>query len=589
MVPSGYPPVVYMSQYDVGRPIGFVVSASGSAPNLDTYTVTLEATRTDGTAITVPVTTSGNVAVFATTATMTNKADKYPANMVIVDSNENRIASIPITMLVVKAAMDENAESIEEDQSLYQQYTEAVQTLIAEIRTDVVDLQDVKVQRFDTVAQMKADTALKVGMYARTGGYYTVNDGGGALYRINSTAPATHYETLTNGLYALLIVNDYITPMMLGGSLYNAVNYATETNCYVLINRDIVQDRPIDFDTSTTIKGFANAKSKTSAPKITFSTFCTAPTSRIKLDSVNMEGNSLSTAIMFDGTNFRGIIKDSVIYNLNFFFKDCILNFAEISDSTIQQCTNFLRGSIIDTTIIASYINGGSSGISENFFMSVRDTEGSSIVGCFVDYYRTMYNSIRTSGMAQMINSCTTEYQVFRYFIYNESDRAIAVSCNGDIFKYFTTDRTEFTPRTATVNNNGTEETISVPPCLIFSRKLLVGNFAGKVTDDADNMGYFLVSYGAFNGGYGGIFNADISVKTATSSRKIQSIISRTYYDNNDEKNVFVFGSHVFNDADFTLSENASPYFRYPKNAKVYTENGVMRNVGNGRSVSLSY
>lgn len=216
MVPSGYPPVVYMSQYDVGRPIGFVVSASGSTVNLDTYTVTLEATRTDGTAITVPVITSGNVAAFATTAAMTNKADKYPANMVIVDSNENRIASIPITMLVVKAAMDENAESIEEDQSLYQQYTGTVQALITEIRTDVVDLQERKVQRYDTVAQMKADTALKVGMYARTGGYYSVGDDGGALYRIYSTSPGTYYEVLANGLYAKLVPCGLVFPEQFG-------------------------------------------------------------------------------------------------------------------------------------------------------------------------------------------------------------------------------------------------------------------------------------------------------------------------------------------------------------------------------------
>lgn len=142
MVPSGYPPVLYLSQYDVGRPCGFVVHASGSTVDLDTYTVTLEATRTDGTAITVPVTTDGNIAAFATTATMTNQADKYPANMVIVDGSGNRIASIPITVLVVKAAMDENAEGIEEDRTLYQQYTGTVQALIAEIREDISDLSD---------------------------------------------------------------------------------------------------------------------------------------------------------------------------------------------------------------------------------------------------------------------------------------------------------------------------------------------------------------------------------------------------------------------------------------------------------------
>lgn len=137
MVPSWYPPVVYMSQYDVGRPIGFVVSASGSTPDFDNYTVTLEGTRSDGTPVTAPVTTDGNICAFETTATMTNKMDRYPAQIVVTDGNGNRIASIPVTMMVVKAAMDENAEGVEEDRSLYQQYTGTVQSLIADIRTQL--------------------------------------------------------------------------------------------------------------------------------------------------------------------------------------------------------------------------------------------------------------------------------------------------------------------------------------------------------------------------------------------------------------------------------------------------------------------
>ena len=137
MVPSGYPPVVYMSQYDVGRPIGFIVSASGSTPDFDNYTVTLEGTRSDGVPVTAPVTTDGNICALETTATMTKKADRYPAQIVVTDGSGNRIASIPVTMMVVKAAMDEDAEGVEEDRSLYQQYTGTVQSLIADIRTQL--------------------------------------------------------------------------------------------------------------------------------------------------------------------------------------------------------------------------------------------------------------------------------------------------------------------------------------------------------------------------------------------------------------------------------------------------------------------
>lgn len=137
MVPAGVLPVMHMSQYDVGRPLGVVVYNGSEVVDMDTYTVTVEATRSDGTPITAAVTTSDNIGAFVTTATMTNKADKYDAQLVLVDSSSQRVASLPFIMRVVEAAMDENAESIEEDASLYQQYTIAVQALIAAIRADL--------------------------------------------------------------------------------------------------------------------------------------------------------------------------------------------------------------------------------------------------------------------------------------------------------------------------------------------------------------------------------------------------------------------------------------------------------------------
>lgn len=137
MVPSGVLPVLYCSQYDIGRPLGLVVYNGGEAVDLDSYTVTIEATRSDGTAVLTAVTTDGNVGGFVTTATMTNQADKYLAKMVIVDSSENRVASLAFVMCITPKTMDENAESIEEDKSLYQQYTSAVQALIAEVKEDL--------------------------------------------------------------------------------------------------------------------------------------------------------------------------------------------------------------------------------------------------------------------------------------------------------------------------------------------------------------------------------------------------------------------------------------------------------------------
>lgn len=152
MTPSGILPVLYCSQYDVGRPLGMVVYNGGESVDLSTYTCTIEATRTDGTAITAAVTVDGNIAAFVTTATMTNQADRYQAKLVIVDGSGNRVASLAFVMMVTPATMDENAESIEEDRTLYQQYTETVKTLIADVRANLAT---------ETVRAKTAESALQ--------------------------------------------------------------------------------------------------------------------------------------------------------------------------------------------------------------------------------------------------------------------------------------------------------------------------------------------------------------------------------------------------------------------------------------------
>ena len=137
MTPTGVNPCFHISQYDVGRMLGFIVHSGGATVDLDTYTCTIEATRSDGTAITSAVATTDNIGTFEVTPTMSNKTDKYRCQLVIVDANSKRIASLPFDMDVCKAAMDENSESIEEDASLYQQYTKAVQGAIAEANADI--------------------------------------------------------------------------------------------------------------------------------------------------------------------------------------------------------------------------------------------------------------------------------------------------------------------------------------------------------------------------------------------------------------------------------------------------------------------
>lgn len=158
LIPSGVLPVLYCSQYDVGRPLGMVVYNGGEAVNLSTYTCTIEATRTDGTAITAAVTTDGNIGAFSTTATMTNIAGRYPAKMVIVDGSGNRVASLAFVMMVTPATMDENAESIEEDRTLYQQYTGTAAELIAAV-SEKVSAESVRARAAEDAEKARAEAA----------------------------------------------------------------------------------------------------------------------------------------------------------------------------------------------------------------------------------------------------------------------------------------------------------------------------------------------------------------------------------------------------------------------------------------------
>lgn len=191
MIPSGVMPVLYCSQYDIGRPLGMVVYNGSEAVDLDSYTCTIEATRTDGTAITAAVNTNDNIGVFTTSATMTNQADQYPAKLVLFDSNSRRVASLAFVLHVTPKTMDENAESIEEDRSLYQQYTGTVQSQLTDLKNHsawYVTPEDFDANTDDEAIRLCLAKAASEGKTAILGGVYStsmpveVSTGGQIVY-----------------------------------------------------------------------------------------------------------------------------------------------------------------------------------------------------------------------------------------------------------------------------------------------------------------------------------------------------------------------------------------------------------------------
>lgn len=71
---------------------------------------------------------------------------------------------------------------------------------------------------FNSVSDMQNSTDLTEGSYAKTLGYYTINDGGGALYYITKTGTADGGGTISvGGLYAHLVVeNDEVNVKQFG-------------------------------------------------------------------------------------------------------------------------------------------------------------------------------------------------------------------------------------------------------------------------------------------------------------------------------------------------------------------------------------
>ena len=70
---------------------------------------------------------------------------------------------------------------------------------------------------FDTVADMKLAENLIAGSYAQTLGFHTINDGGGATYKITDSGTANEMDVIAIGdLYANLVLPTTLTPEIFG-------------------------------------------------------------------------------------------------------------------------------------------------------------------------------------------------------------------------------------------------------------------------------------------------------------------------------------------------------------------------------------
>ena len=132
--PTGYSPVVKMSQFDTGsRTIVFTVYHGHELAQIDGMVARVDGTRSDGVEFSRPCTvgTGGKVS-FTISQEMTKSAGKHAAELVIFDADGNPIGTQNFIIEVEPAPMVRDSAASADDRTLYDQFTESVSKTVTD-------------------------------------------------------------------------------------------------------------------------------------------------------------------------------------------------------------------------------------------------------------------------------------------------------------------------------------------------------------------------------------------------------------------------------------------------------------------------
>ena len=142
----------------------------------------------------------------------------YLQNTVIptVNNNAEAVKELQGLFIELKTFVDDYFDNLDVQEEINNKLDDMAEAgTLQEIITTYI--QSNVAWTFDTVADMKVATNLVAGSYARTLGFHSVNDGGGALYIISDTGTANEMDVIAIGtLYATLIKPATITPEIYG-------------------------------------------------------------------------------------------------------------------------------------------------------------------------------------------------------------------------------------------------------------------------------------------------------------------------------------------------------------------------------------
>ena len=296
-------------------------------------------------------------------------------------------------------AINENAEAVEELQTLYIQLKSFVDNYFdnLDVQEEINNKLDQMAEdgtlqeiitayiqanvtwTFDTVAEMKTATNLVNGSYARTLGFYTVGDGGGATYLITNTGTANEMDIIAVGsLFAVMQYDKDAYAEQFGAKAEEEFNNRTILN-YALTKVNTLRFHEGDFYVTSSVT--LNSKN-------------TLIGNKTKLYSDTpyiLKGNTVSD-IYIKGIEFESSVDTSNTVNMDETNPD------ERGYTTLSSIIDIYNSSNI--TIKECKVHGSFTGIFTHLCYNVliEDCEcyeaSSKIICCSASQYRLVHNYI---------------------------------------------------------------------------------------------------------------------------------------------------------------------------------------------------